>query len=159
MCDMIFGIDVAMRRIAIAEITQPRVEVYELKKPIDRGQELRDMGFWLSELVPWMRGGPVYLEAAVVAGARNIQSTIKVAQTIGAVMTVVPGVQQVAISSWKLSTVGNGNASKQQVRDWLDLTHPDLALLCDGNQDLYDATCIALHGQAMAALRPAAVRG
>lgn len=157
MCDMIFGIDVAMRRIAIAEITQPRVEVYDLKKPIDRGQELRDMGFWLSERLEWMRGGQVFLEAPVLAGVRNIQSTIKVAQTTGAVMTVIPGVQQVAVSSWKMSTVGNGNASKSQVRDWLDRTHPDLALLCDGNQDLYDATCIALHGQAMAAHRQAAV--
>jgi Holliday junction resolvasome RuvABC endonuclease subunit len=157
MCDMIFGIDVAMRKIAIAEITQPRVEVYELKKPIDRGQELRDMGFWLSELVPWVREGEVFLEAAVVAGARNIQSTIKVAQTIGAVMTVLPGVRQVAISSWKMATVGNGSASKDQVRDWLNRTHPDLALLCDGNQDLYDATCIALYGREMAAQRQAAV--
>ena len=41
---------------------------------------------------------------------------------------------------------GNGNADKDAIRDYIHVTHPAYALLCDGDQDRYDACCVGLYG-------------
>ena len=92
------------------------------------------------------------VEDPVLAGRRNLQTYKRIAMTAG----VVHGMQfpsySVSVSSWKKATVGSGNASKDEVKAWLDAHYPDLAKLCAGKQDLYDAAAIALYGrQAMEA--------
>ena len=115
----------------------------------DRGlicmQLAGDIISWVNDNAPV---GNVWVEAPVVAGARNLQSTIKVAQVTGLVHALVPNTHQVAVSSWKKSTVGKGNADKQSVREWLAREYPDLYAACT-SQDHVDAACIALHGRTM----------
>lgn len=92
----------------------------------------------------------VFCEAAVVAGVRNLQTTIKMAMAVSAIVTGAmhhtQRVYLVPVSKWKVSTCGNGSAGKPQVADWLNHTHPEYAAACDGSQDLKDACCIALYG-------------
>jgi Holliday junction resolvasome RuvABC endonuclease subunit len=93
----------------------------------------------------------VYVEAPILAGVRNIQSTIKVAAAYGAVLAAVNStharVVEVPVALWKVATQGKGNASKDDVAEWLHATHPDHHTECGGDQDLVDATCIALYGE------------
>lgn len=110
---------------------------------------LHDQAKWfLDEVGP----AAVFIEEPVVAGARNLRSSLLIAQVCGAVL-VAAGMERVVrltpVSSWKKETVGNGNAGKQDVRDWLDAAHPQVAAVCGHDQDLYDATCVALHGQGL----------
>lgn len=102
----------------------------------------------------------VFIEEPVVAGARNIRSSLLIAQVCG-VMLAAAGMERVTrlvpVSTWKKETIGSGSADKQHVRDWLDRVHPQVASKCGHDQDLYDASCVALYGQAM--LRRAEVLG
>lgn len=92
----------------------------------------------------------VFLEEPVVAGVRNLRTTIKIAETAGAVIAAACGAQGtylVPVSSWKKGTHGSGNAGKSDVRTWLADHHPTLAAECGDDQDLVDAACVALHGR------------
>lgn len=92
----------------------------------------------------------VFVEAPLVAGARNIRTSLKMAMAVGA---IVSGVTRytfrcylVPVSKWKMATIGTGNASKDQVALWLNQVHPTYAGLCGVSQDLIDAACIARYG-------------
>jgi Holliday junction resolvasome RuvABC endonuclease subunit len=51
-------------------------------------------------------------------------------------------------STWKKQVIDHGNASKDEIAEWLTRQHPVLSGLTDGNQDAVDAACIGLYGQA-----------
>lgn len=149
---MTIGIDCGGNKVAIFDIDNLATHVLDInvrKMKYERGVILRRIEEYLRRLAPvaGFEDRDIYVEAPVLAGARNIQSTIKVAQTTGVVHAVLAKTHEVAVSSWKKATVGNGNASKPQVQAWLDENHPRLASMCRGNQDLYDAACIALYGR------------
>lgn len=117
---------------------------------------VKDRAVILGELVVFVQSqiypeDKVYVEAPVLAGARNIQSTIKVAAAYGAVLAAINGQHaqafEVPVSSWKLATVGKGNASKDDVSAWLHAQHPHVYTECAGDQDLMDAACVALFAQ------------
>jgi Holliday junction resolvasome RuvABC endonuclease subunit len=134
--------------VAVVDIDNGHFLVHEVVARVERHEVARRIRVFL-ERVEHLLDGPIWIEAPVLAGVRNVQSTIKVAQTTGIVHAVLAQTHEVAVSSWKKRTVGQGNASKPQVRDWLDEAHPDIARMCRGNQDLYDAACIALYGRAV----------
>lgn len=108
---------------------------------------------YVDEIAPMaVLGAPrlVFLEAPVVAGARNIQSTIKQAFINGIVQAVFVKagftVELVPVSTWKLAVCGNGRADKTQVansirRQWA-ITHN----AANGDQDLIDAAAVCLYG-------------
>ena len=54
---------------------------------------------------------------------------------------------KVNVSSWKKAVVGKGNADKEQVAEFLRLRWNALYESASGNQDVYDASCIALYGR------------
>lgn len=142
---MSIGIDLGANKLAIVDLENEFFVVYQRRKPRGRGQDLLEMRRWL-EAQTYIGERDAFVEAPVLAGVRNIQSTIKIAQTSGLVQSVLARTHETAVSSWKKGTVGSGNATKTQVRDWLDATYPEIAWMCRGNQDLYDAACIALYG-------------
>lgn len=141
------GVDCGGRKLAIVDVDAMFFHTYEVRQLSERGQELRAAA---EHLLGLGLSGPVWVEAPLVAGARNLQSSLKVAQMTGVVHACLPETHQVAVSSWKQRVVGRGNADKGAVRSWLDEHHPDIAHLCRGNQDLYDAACIALYGRDVA---------
>lgn len=144
------GIDLGARKVTIVDIDREIFIHYETPKS-ERSIELVSIARYLQRLEgDGLLEGTKWVEAPVVAGARNLQATIAIAQTSGAVLSSLTQTHQVAVSSWKQRTVGNGNANKAAVKQWLGDTHPEYAKLCR-NQDLIDATCIALYGRAQAA--------
>jgi len=141
------GIDLGMRKVDIVDIDRGFFLHHEVPRS-ERTVELSLIGRYLRSLeADGLLEGTKWVEAPVVAGARNIQSTIAIAQTSGVVHTSLSDTHQVAVASWKQRTVGKGNADKQAVKQWLADNYPELYRYC-GSQDLIDACCIALYGRA-----------
>jgi Holliday junction resolvasome RuvABC endonuclease subunit len=53
------------------------------------------------------------------------------------------------VSSWKKAVVGKGNATKEDVGESIRLRWPALYTEVAGDQDLTDASAIALYGQSL----------
>jgi len=96
----------------------------------------------------------VFIEEPLVAGRRNLRTALQMAQVVGAIVGMVVEwtnrVYLVPVSTWKVNTVGKGNASKEDVAGWLTRYHSVYAAACDGRQDLIDACCIACYGRRVA---------
>lgn len=145
---MIYGIDPAGRGVAVFAIDSTHAAAYVLEvERTNRGQEIRELHDKLGKLLQRDPEPIVFVEAPVVAGARNLQTTIQLAQTVGMVMALPHRTYQVAIGSWKAATVGRGDASKESVSDWLREAYPEYHSLCDGNGDLVDAAAICVYGR------------
>jgi len=102
-------------------------------------------------LVPiWPAVSYFFIEEPLVG--RGVRSSLQLAQMAGALIyslgqrNLGAFTELVPVSRWKGRTVGKGNASKEDVKDWLKSTHPGYAAACGDSQDLIDATCIALYG-------------
>lgn len=96
----------------------------------------------------------IYVEAPIVAGRRNLQSSLKIAQVCGVFIGAAAsaGMERVYLvppSSWKAEVIGNGNADKERIRSWLAANKPEISSLCGADQDLRDAACIAIYGQGL----------
>lgn len=91
-----------------------------------------------------------YIESPVV-GRGGVRSTMVQCFTSGAIQGALyeAGVwSQVAnVSSWKKRVVGKGNATKEEVAEYLRLRWSAIYRSAEGNQDLIDASCIAIYGQ------------
>jgi len=91
-----------------------------------------------------------FIESPVV-GRGGVRSTMVQCFTSGAIQGALyeSGITtQVAnVSSWKKSVVGKGNATKEEVAEFIRLRWNDIFATASGNQDLIDASCIALYGQ------------
>lgn len=161
-CTLLIGIDLNSRSVAMCQLPLRPDEIGQrashLKFSVKTAPKVPPRDVILGELFRFVVGhvfeqDVVYVEAPVLAGARNIQSTIKVAAAYGAVLAAVNSsharVVEVPVSLWKVATQGKGNASKDDVSAWLHATHPDHHTECGGDQDLMDATCIALYGESI----------
>ena len=82
----------------------------------------------------------------------NRKYSLALAETKGAVLGSLShlrpacDIRTVNVKAWKKEVVGNGNAGKEQVSNYIVATHPAYAAVCDGDQDRIDATCVALYG-------------
>lgn len=85
-----------------------------------------------------------FVEEPVVAGARNLRTSLRIAQISGAVLSAING-ELVPVSTWKKAIVGKGNAKKEEVKAWLK-TQPEYDMAFS-SQDWIDATCLRLYGQ------------
>lgn len=140
------GIDCGGRKVALVDLERGIYFEYEAAQGLPRGEQLVQLAealqpYWNSD------GRAVWVEAPIVAGARNLQTSLRIAQVTGVVHSVMDNSHEVAVSSWKKSVVGDGRAGKDEVRGWLKESHPDLYRLTHHSQDLIDATCIALYGE------------
>jgi len=90
----------------------------------------------------------VFCEEPLVAGKRNLRTALQMAQVAGAIMLAHP-TYLVPVSTWKKEVVGKGNASKDEVHEFLK-DKPGYSY-AEGSQDLIDATCIRMYGERMVA--------
>lgn len=143
---MIYGIDVSMRRVAVACPSWERAAAFGLPPKVPHSEAMVAIGDYVASMIP--KDSIVYVEAPVVAGARNLQSTIKAAMTCGAVIGRLghATVHVIAVDTWKKAVCGLGGIDKAAVRDWLYASSEVLAEACHDDQDRIDATCIALAG-------------
>lgn len=143
----IWGIDLGVRSLYVARIEDGVLDLFSHKLRIhkqSRGQELLELSNWLADI---LGTGQVWIEEPPLAGARNLQTFLHLAQTSGVVGAVAgDAAQYVPVSSWKKGTVGNGAASKELVANWLRRSFPIWHKSCEGDQNYIDATCIALYG-------------
>lgn len=81
----------------------------------------------------------------------NANSTITQARIGGALEAacseaMVP-VRLINNKVWKKVVVGNGNAGKPEIAEWVHENLPDVYDLAGGDQDLIDSACINEHGK------------
>jgi len=144
----IWGLDPASKKIAMFTDNDGLIRAAKLSVPrTDRNTELLVLRHFMQQVLEFDRDPRIFCEEPVVAGARNLRSTILVAETVGVVLALDARVYLVPVSSWKKSTIGRGNATKDEVREWLQSSHPQYAQQCGVDQDLTDAAAIYLHGR------------
>lgn len=140
----VFGVDCGKNKVHIVGESSAQEFIVRSGTPRDEAlYNLRDIiSKWLTLKQGATRANTrLYVEAPVVAGARNIQATIGIAETVGMVLSIGFPATLVAISSWKKEVVGNGNAKKEDVARWYQGTGGQLQ-----GQDFYDAAAIRAYG-------------
>jgi Holliday junction resolvasome RuvABC endonuclease subunit len=149
----IIGVDLGVRKVGLAMFSgQDLISAYafEADSNITRDLQLGEVAGFVHDFALMHEADAVWIEDTIIGNNRKY--SIRLAECKGAVMASLsrmrPGldVRLVDNKAWKKKVVGNGNASKDQVRDYIDVTHPAYAPLCEGDQDLYDACCVALYG-------------
>lgn len=165
---MIFGMDVGTRRVALAcpdDLFTYRLSLEgtrarrEYPNEWDAGARLGEM---LAEAV-YARYGLSSADHEFFAerpfprthgkGA-NPRTSVGQALSLGAIATHLPGrLSAWEPRVWKKELLGNGNAGKDHIRDWLTTHRPALAAAAD-TQDELDAFCIGTHGLQVVAARP-----
>lgn len=156
----VVGIDVSTKHIAMScprtawarKVT--RTMLHKHRKPLVEAAELAGLAHnALAGQFGRFTGFSVFIEAPVLAGMRNVQTTIRLALVTGALGQALGGdATMVPVSSWKKEVVGHGHATKADVAQWLTINCPEMADLCEADQDLIDATCVALYGQSYSAM-------
>lgn len=156
MSDLVIGIDPGGRKFdlfAIASMGDEAITVvhsYEAKKS-SVGRECDEIARHAQEVIDQLANTygltpVIFIEAPVVAGAGNLQVSLRIAQTVGALHTVTYDSYQVAVAEWKKTVIGKGNAGKPEVKEWMQVQYPNLTKLCT-KQDHFDAAAIALFGR------------
>lgn len=97
----------------------------------------------------------LFIEQPLV-GRGGVHTTLVLAQSAAPVVLSAlscgsNGVYDVNVGTWKKAIVGHGNASKDEVGEWLRDNRPSIYELTEGDQDLIDASCIWLYGQGVLA--------
>ena len=147
---MIWGIDLGVRSLYVAGIDRPFGHLFLLSSFSKRGDRYQEIWEALKSTKDFHYSDTVYIEEPPMAGSRNVRTFLQLGEMAGAVMARCPcPVYLVPVDSWKKSTVGKGGVNKETVALWLKTTHEDYASQCGGDQNLIDATCIALHGSAV----------
>lgn len=141
----VWGVDLGVRTAYAAGLsTDNSLEVSTyIQRPNSRSRELRLLHEWAQETF-----GPddvLYIEEPPLAGARNLRTFLHLSQVSG-VMACTRDATLVPVSSWKKGTVGNGSATKDLVSRWLSRRYPEYHRVCTEDQNLIDATCLALYG-------------
>lgn len=153
---IVLGIDPASSKVAYAALVGDECLIYTSKLGKSGGQSCHNSHVYTRRVIAGIQkrwpGLPVYgfIESAVV-GRGGVRSTMVQCYTSGAIQGALyeQGIPtQIAnVSSWKKQVVGKGNATKEDVGEYLRLRWPAIYARTGGNQDAIDASCIALYGQ------------
>lgn len=151
---VVIGVDCGGRKLnAVAVNTDLEIVdffKYEFSLDMPRGSGLKAMHSFIKSKVDEIPGKTFgWVEAPIVAGARNLQSSLKIAQVTGVVQAGMYNVSEVAVGSWKKEVIGRGNANKEDVASWVKENYSHAYRTLGGIQDYIDAFCIALYGQAV----------
>lgn len=149
----VMGVDLGIRKAHIfVLLDDDRVHVAGMDMGSDcelsRAYQLLTLGGYVREVMEFWGVDQVWIEDTIIGNNRKY--SLQLTEVKGAVMAALAlhaDVRLVDNQVWKKAVVGHGNAGKDQVRDYIHVTHGAYAPLCEGNQDLYDACCIALYGR------------
>lgn len=146
---MIWGIDLGVRSLALAGLNDDGLttRVFTERHPNNvRYSEVRTLARAGTTMIS--ESDVVFVEEPPLAGSRNIRTFLKLSELLGGLMAMLPcPVHAVPVSTWKKEVAGKGNLSKDDVSLFLKQSHPGYSALCAGDQNLIDATCVALYGQ------------
>jgi Holliday junction resolvasome RuvABC endonuclease subunit len=142
---VIWGIDLGVRSVHLAGLDGHSLitDTFAVGTQVIRSFELDKIRAFLKDSLI-AEDDDVFVETPPMV--RNIRTHGEMHQVLGTVLSTVGG-REVNVSAWKQVTVGAGNADKLSVSRWLKENHPSYSAHCGGDQNLVDATCIALYGQ------------
>jgi Holliday junction resolvasome RuvABC endonuclease subunit len=160
MTDTILGFDLSSRKLAMTGIQGDDhfVRTWEApKKEKDRAKVIAGFIDPLTELFTThstTKGDLWVFVEHPLRGRAGVHATIVQAQVQGLVLGLAVqygahGAYHVNVTTWKKAVVGNGSADKERVRTWLATHQPVLAALAGDDQDLVDASCVALYGRSV----------
>lgn len=140
---VIVGVDLGVRTIHLS--FPDKCITIETPKQDERWKEIVYLIEELTQIIS--NDTLLVIEEPVAAGVKNLRVFLSISQVSGAVLSTGPAIL-VPVTKWKKEIVGVGNASKDEVREWLldnfpyDFPPEELEL-----QDHVDATCIRLYGE------------
>lgn len=152
----VLGIDLGTRKVALSLMIADDLFLareFEVGEMVPRPKQLMRLGDHVKEFVQTYSPDWVWIESVIVGNNRKY--SIALAEAKGAILSSLAQLQDeqtffidsVDNKSWKKLIVGNGNASKDDIKAWVREQHPPYAVLCGDDQDKYDAACIAMYGQ------------
>lgn len=154
---IVAGVDLGVRKAAISVLDTDQMlftGAFDVATGLPRSTQLHKVAAWVTMIAIKYKAEVIYVEEPLVG--RSTRVSLHIAQIAGAVLSTLDHLLDadgtgasylVSNSHWKKVLLGSGNADKVKIREWLDLNYSSYALNCDGDQDCYDATCIALYGQ------------
>lgn len=156
----VIGIDPSSRNLACVALLPDGPQFTKLTVPTKAKERAEILGTLFEQaykvLAEWgsrTLDRTVFIERPIVGPSKH--ATIVQAQVQGMVLGLANylSIEAYAVhpSTWKRDVVGNGKSSKEDVRAWLSVHHSLLFELSGGDQDLVDASCIALYGQQVTA--------
>ena len=151
----VLGIDLGIRKIACAALDGEALvhaEAYEVDAELPRDLQLRSLAAYAHDAAQLANADSVWIEDTIIGNNRRF--SIRLAETKGAVMAGLSSlrlqhgtdIRLVDNNTWKKVVVGQGHATKDQVKDYINVSRGAYAPLCGDDQDLYDAACIGLYG-------------
>jgi Holliday junction resolvasome RuvABC endonuclease subunit len=148
----VMGVDLGIRKAAVFVLDgedRGLTHVLNLEKSVaGRALQLLEISSYVHDVALMHKVDQVWIEDTVVGN--NQKYSLQLTEVRGAVMAALAlysDVRLVNNKTWKREVVGNGNATKDSVRDYIHVTHGAYAPLCGDDQDLYDACCISLYGR------------
>lgn len=155
----LIGVDLGTHKIAMAVfIEEPGSGLILADTKVHVAQQLhRDIDLHELAEIAYHAGhfydvDSVWIEDTIIGNNRKY--SIQLAEVKGAVlsqlsrlrMSLGTDIRLVDNTTWKKQVVGDGHASKDQITDYIRVTHPAYAALCGDDQDLYDAVGVGLYG-------------
>jgi Holliday junction resolvasome RuvABC endonuclease subunit len=146
----LMGVDLGIHKVACFGWDEdiPYVWAWTAPETYQREDQLQAIAAQVRDLATFHDADEVWIEDTLVGN--NVKYSMAITEVKGAVMAYLAKhteVRLVNVQSWKKGTVGGGNASKDMVREYIQVSHGAYAPLCGDDQDLYDAACIALYGR------------
>ena len=152
---IVAGIDYGVRRVAFASPQASSYHVLDLHSPGDRAAELSALQLFTQTCVEQTGAEYVLVEHPIVGASGNRLTGVSLGMSAGALLVgaYLAGASAALVtpSEWKKGTVGRGNADKTEVAGWLCVHHYDIFESCHDDQDLIDASCMALYAVQMEA--------
>lgn len=151
----VIAIDPSSRKLAavVAKVgKEPTVETHTRKLPQDKPTACLLAFEWVRNLVDMQGDTDVYVFVEMpVLGRGGPGSTIPQAQINGALLAgaqmVSAEVVPVNNARVKKSVIGKGNATKEDIRDWVKSAWPVLHAQIGKDQDLCDSAMIYVYGK------------
>lgn len=150
----VLGVDLGIHKVAVAAMCDGGFDVYALSviSSQPRATQLSMLGQFVYDIAAEHDAEYIWIEDNLIGNNRKY--SIQLAQTMGAVLCQFGMecfdsqlvVDVVNVKSWKKRIIGNGNAGKDDVRNYVLENHPAYAELCGADQDKFDATCVGLYG-------------
>lgn len=152
----LIGVDLGIHKIHCAVFTNGAagMTLYDVPRHLSESQtrsgQLWEISRFLLDTAELHDADSVWIEETIIGNNRKY--SLQLAQTMGACLAVLALVENktavhvVDNTVWKKVIVGNGHASKDEIKSYIHDTHPVYAAICEDDQDAYDAACIGLYG-------------
>lgn len=152
----VIGIDLGIRKLAYAIWTDGELHLtgaYEAEAGFRQGELHKIAEYMLALVESFEEDLLIVIEEPLVGN--NVKYSMKISQTYGAVLAALDWddmeVIAAPVGTWKKQVVGNGHASKEEIKNYLGVVNERYPAMCGHDQDQYDAACIGLYGVMLSA--------